>query len=148
MKATFVTYASQIASEVPPPQSLTSRIMNYITESIVADAALTNAAATVPSVIVDTDTSTGTIQRRSKRTRQQSSDVEPIGNEAEEYNVEFEAVDAPFVAEDEEVTEEIVTRAPENARMLKEIECSLDGVYWAAIGRRIRRKSDIFVPAM
>jgi hypothetical protein len=152
MKATFVTYASQIASEVPPPPSLTNRFMNYLTQAIVADAALTNAAATVPSVIVDTDTSTITVQRRSKRTRtrsrQLSNDAETIGAEAEDHGVEFEAVDAHFVDQDEEVLEEIVARAPENARMLKEIECSLDGVYWAAIGPRIRRKPDVFVPAM
>lgn len=66
MKATFVTYASQIASEVPPPQSLTSRIMNYITESIVADAPLTNTSAAISdsSKCVDTDTSTNSTVER------------------------------------------------------------------------------------
>jgi hypothetical protein len=145
MKATYVTYASQIASEVPSPPSLASRIMNCIT--------LTNAgtAISVPSEIVDTETSSNsTVQRRSKRTRARrpSNDAEPIGKEAEEANIEFEAVDAPFVDQDGEVAEEIAARAPKNARMLKKIDCSLDGVYWGAYGPRIRRKPDVFVPAM
>ncbi|KAL3791720.1 hypothetical protein ACHAWO_006282 [Cyclotella atomus] len=134
MKATFVTYTSQIASEVPTQPSLASRIMNYLTESTVADAALTNAAVTVPSVIVDTDNSTSTVQRRSKCTRtrshQISNDSEPIGVKAEEANVEFETLDVPFIDQDEEVVNEIVVRGPENARMLKELKCMLDGVYW------------------
>jgi hypothetical protein len=50
----------------------------------------------------------------------------------------FIAVDEPFINEEEE----IVARNPGNTRMLKEIECSLDGVYWAAFGPRIRRSPE------
>jgi hypothetical protein len=100
-------------------------------DSFVADAPLPNAGAAIslPTEVVDTDTSTNTVQRRSKRTRarQPSNDVEPIGDEAEEANVEFEAVDEPFIAENEEAEAEIVARNPGNTRMLKEIECALDG---------------------
>jgi hypothetical protein len=149
----FVTYAYQIASEVPPPPSLASRIMNYINASIVADTPLNNAVTTVPPEIVHTNTSANsTVQRRSKRTRsrtrQLSNDVEPIGDEAEDHGVEFETVDASFVDQDDEVVDEMVVRSPENARMLKELECTLDGVYWGAYGPRIRCKPDVFVPAM
>jgi hypothetical protein len=157
MSATFVTFKSQIPSEVPPPPSLASRIVNFVNDSLVADDPLHHAGAaiSVPAEVVDTDTSANsTVQRRSKRTRARrpSNDVEPIGDVAEETNVEFEAVDVPFVAEDEEVEavdepfineeEEIVVRNPGNIRLFKEIECSLDGVYWAAFGPRIRRSPE------
>jgi hypothetical protein len=55
--------------------------------------------------------------RRSKPTpsRQQSNDAEPIGVEAEEATVEFEAVDVAFIQDEGE-------RAPDNtSRMLKKI---------------------------
>ena len=55
-KATFVTYASQIASKAPTQPSLASCIINYITESIVADASSTNTS--------DTDTSTNSTVER------------------------------------------------------------------------------------
>jgi hypothetical protein len=138
--------------EVPPTPSLASRIANYITESIVADAPLANAGAaiSVPAEVVDTDTSANrTVRHRSKRSCQPSNDAESSGEEVEEANVEFEAVDVPFIAEDEEVEavdepfineeEEMVARNPGNTRMLKEIECSLDEAYWAAFGPCIRR---------
>jgi hypothetical protein len=106
MAATFVTFTSQIPSEVPPPPSLASRIVSFINDSLVADAPLTNAGAavSVPIEVVDADTpANSTVQRRSKRTRarQTSHDAEPIGNEAEEANVEFEAVDENPVANDD-----------------------------------------------
>ncbi|KAL7504363.1 hypothetical protein ACHAXN_002236 [Cyclotella atomus] len=94
--ATFVTFKSQIPSEVPPPPSLASRIVNFVNDSFVADAPLPNdgAAISVPAEVVDTDTfANSTVQRRSKRTRarQPSNDAEPIGDGAEEAKVEFEA---------------------------------------------------------
>jgi hypothetical protein len=154
MMATFVTFKSQIPSEVPSPPSLASCIVNFVIDSLVADVPLPNAGAaiSVPAKVVDTDTSpNSTVQRRSKRTRTRrpSNDVEPIGDVAEEANVEFEAVDVPFIAEGEAVDgpfineeDEIIERNPGNTRMLKEIECSLDGVYWAAFGPRIRRSHE------
>jgi hypothetical protein len=79
MAATFVTFTSQIPSEVPPPPSLASRIANFINDSFVADAPLTTnagAAVSVPTDVVDTATSASTVQHRSKRTctRQPSND--------------------------------------------------------------------------
>jgi hypothetical protein len=148
MKATFVVYDSQIPSVLPAPPSLASRIANFISSSIMADALLTTARAEidVPSEIVDTATSdNGTFQRRSKRTRNRQPQ---IGNEAEVPEVVFEAVDEPFIAQDEEEANEIVVGAPEKPQMLKKIECTLDGAYWDASAPRIHRKPNVFVPAM
>jgi hypothetical protein len=74
-----------------------------------------------------------------------SNEAEPIGNEAEEIvesEVEREVVD---VVQTEDA---VVTPRPKNARMLKELGCTLDGVYWSAYGPRIRRKPERFSPAM
>jgi hypothetical protein len=160
MKATFVVYDSQIPSVLPAPPSLASRITNFISSSIMADALLTTARAEidVPSEIVDTATSdNGTVTRN----RQPQIDFE-----AEEPEVEFEAVE-PFIAQDEEEAVEIVvdehehvvdeavaeeavaaSRARTCSRMLKELESPLDGVYWSPDGPRSRRKPTRFSPAM
>jgi hypothetical protein len=168
MKATFVVYESQIPSVLPAPPSLASRITNFISSSIMADALLTTARTEidVPSEIVDTATSdNGTVQRRSKRTRNRQPQ---IGNEAEEPEVEFEAVDEPIITEsdasndaepigdeaeeivvDEVVAEEAVAASrPRTSRILKELESPLDGVYWSTDGPRNRRKPTRFSPAM
>ncbi|KAL3779339.1 hypothetical protein ACHAWO_006297 [Cyclotella atomus] len=74
-----------------------------------------------------------------------SNDAEPIGNEAEEIaevGLEQEVAD---VGQTEDA---LVTPRPKNARMLKELGCTLDGVYWSANGPRIRRKPDRFSPGM
>jgi hypothetical protein len=105
MKATFVVYHSQIPSVLPAPPSLASRITNFISSSTMADALLTTARTEidVPSEIVDTATSdNGTVQRRSKHIRNRQPQ---IGNEAGEPEVVFEAVDEPFIAQDEEEVE-------------------------------------------
>ena len=74
-----------------------------------------------------------------------SNDAEPIGNEAEEIS---EAEPEQEVADVGQTEDALVTPRPKNARMLKELGCTLDGVYWSAYGRRIRRKPDRFSPAM
>jgi hypothetical protein len=74
-----------------------------------------------------------------------SNDVEPIGNEAEEI---AEAGLEQEVADVGQTEDALVTPRPKNARMLKELGCTLDGVYWSANGPRIRRKPDSFSPAM
>eukprot|EP00956_Cyclotella_meneghiniana_P025196 scaffold52073_cov36-Cyclotella_meneghiniana.AAC.1 len=74
-----------------------------------------------------------------------SIDAEPIGNEAEEIS---EAEPEQEVADVGHAEDALVTPRPKNARMLKELGCTLDGVYWSAYGRRIRRKPDRFSPAM
>ena len=74
-----------------------------------------------------------------------TNDAEPIGNEAEEI---AEAGLEQEVADVVEAEEAVVTPRPKNVRILKELGCTLDGVYWSAYGPRIRRKPDRFSPAM
>ena len=79
-----------------------------------------------------------------------TNDAEPSGEEAEEENVELEVAAFNNTLE-EEVEEEVVeesveeevvaVRRPMKPRMLKELECTLDGVYWRSDGRRTRRAS-------
>ena len=70
-----------------------------------------------------------------------SIDAEPIGNEAEEIS---EAEPEQEVADVGQTKDALVTPRPKNARMLKELGCTLDGVYWSAYGSRIRHKPDRF----
>eukprot|EP00956_Cyclotella_meneghiniana_P008349 scaffold11181_cov54-Cyclotella_meneghiniana.AAC.5 len=74
-----------------------------------------------------------------------SIDAEPIGNEAGEISEAKLEQEVADVAQKEDA---LVTPRPKNARMLKELGCTLDGVYWSAYGSRIRRKPDRFSPAM
>ena len=74
-----------------------------------------------------------------------SNDAEPIGNEAEEI---AEAGLERAVVDGVETDFPVVAPRSKNARMLKELGCTLDGAYWSANGPRIRRKPDRFSPAM
>ena len=135
MSVTFVTFKSQIASDSTPP-SVLNRVVEYFTA---VDAPLTTNAAGVPS---DTSTnipsSTNGSVRRSKRTRysRSANTVEQTGNDAEDEEPVFDH------NEDLDLDDAVVAPIGVSKPMvLKQIESSLDGAYWAPVsgGKRTRR---------